>query len=115
MKEGSTINKSLTTLGMVISALADASKKSGAGSGKKADSHVPYRDSTLTFLLKECLGGNAKTVMVAAISPADDNFDESMSTLRYKMPQIYVLLVFFFVFLFFFFWGGGSTTTDGGQ
>ena len=103
MKEGSTINKSLTTLGMVISALADASKKSGAGSGKKADSHVPYRDSTLTFLLKECLGGNAKTVMVAAISPADDNFDESMSTLRYKMPQIYVLLVFSFVF---FFWGG---------
>ena len=97
---------------MVISALADASKKSGAGSGKKADSHVPYRDSTLTFLLKECLGGNAKTVMVAAISPADDNFDESMSTLRYKMPQIYVLLVFFLFFCFFVFFFGGGRLDD---
>jgi kinesin family protein 13 len=79
LKEGSTINKSLTTLGMVISALADASKPNKA----KGDIHVPYRDSTLTFLLKESLGGNSKTVMVAAVSPADDNFEESMSTLRW--------------------------------
>lgn len=76
LKEGANINKSLTTLGMVIAALAEPEK-----AGKKA--HIPYRDSALTFLLQQGLGGNSKTVMVAAISPAADNFDESMSTLRY--------------------------------
>ena len=79
LKEGAGINKSLTTLGMVIAALADK------GGGKKGDkeTHIPYRDSTLTFLLKENLGGNSKTVMLAAISPAAENFEESLSTLRY--------------------------------
>ena len=52
--------------------------------GKKPrGSHVPYRDSTLTWLLKDSLGGNSKTVMVATVSPASDNYEESLSTLRY--------------------------------
>ena len=80
LKEGAGINKSLTTLGMVIAALAD--KGNGAKKGDK-ETHIPYRDSTLTFLLKENLGGNSKTVMLAAISPAAENFEESLSTLRY--------------------------------
>ncbi|KAL1429822.1 hypothetical protein MTO96_015685 [Rhipicephalus appendiculatus] len=77
LKEGSNINKSLTTLGLVISKLADQS------SGKAKDSFVPYRDSVLTWLLKDNLGGNSRTVMVAAISPAADNYEETLSTLRY--------------------------------
>lgn len=76
LKEGNIINKSLSTLGKVISALADMS-------AKKKTLHVPYRDSTLTQLLRESLGGNSKTVMLAAISPAADNYDETLSTLRY--------------------------------
>jgi kinesin family protein 1 len=44
---------------------------------------VPYRDSVLTWLLKESLGGNSKTIMIAALSPADINFEETLSTLRY--------------------------------
>lgn len=78
LKEGSNINKSLTTLGIVISKLADQS--SGA---KNKDKFVPYRDSVLTWLLKDNLGGNSKTVMVATISPAADNYEETLSTLRY--------------------------------
>ncbi|XP_034243948.1 kinesin-like protein unc-104 isoform X7 [Thrips palmi] len=79
LKEGANINKSLTTLGKVISALAEVSvtKKK-----KKAD-FIPYRDSVLTWLLRENLGGNSKTAMIAAISPADINYDETLSTLRY--------------------------------
>ncbi|KAL6447840.1 hypothetical protein ACFW04_000152 [Cataglyphis niger] len=79
LKEGANINKSLTTLGKVISALAEiaATKKK-----KKAD-FIPYRDSVLTWLLRENLGGNSKTAMIAAISPADINYDETLSTLRY--------------------------------
>eukprot|EP00164_Ancoracysta_twista_P001120 GFYU01001468.1.p1 GENE.GFYU01001468.1~~GFYU01001468.1.p1 ORF type:complete len:1151 (+),score=495.77 GFYU01001468.1:265-3717(+) len=77
LKEGSAINKSLSALGNCISALAEMSKK---GSKKP---YVPYRDSVLTWLLKESLGGNAKTIMIAALSPADINFDETLSTLRY--------------------------------
>lgn len=79
LKEGANINKSLTTLGKVISALAECSvtKKK-----KKAD-FIPYRDSVLTWLLRENLGGNSKTAMIAAISPADINYDETLSTLRY--------------------------------
>ncbi|ETO63351.1 hypothetical protein F444_18921 [Phytophthora nicotianae P1976] len=72
LKEGAMINKSLTTLGRVISALS-----------KQAADRIPYRDSTLTWLLKESLGGNAKTTMFAMISPSSDNYDETMSTLRY--------------------------------
>ncbi|XP_078332068.1 kinesin-like protein KIF13A isoform X4 [Crassostrea virginica] len=78
LREGSNINKSLTTLGLVISALADQS-----ASSKKKDKFVPYRDSVLTWLLKDNLGGNSKTVMVATISPAADNYEETLSTLRY--------------------------------
>uniref|UniRef100_A0AAX7TL22 Kinesin motor domain-containing protein n=1 Tax=Astatotilapia calliptera TaxID=8154 RepID=A0AAX7TL22_ASTCA len=77
LKEGSNINKSLTTLGCVISALADQS----AGKGKAK--FVPYRDSVLTWLLKDNLGGNSKTAMIATVSPAADNYEETLSTLRY--------------------------------
>uniref|UniRef100_A0A915CN57 Kinesin-like protein n=1 Tax=Ditylenchus dipsaci TaxID=166011 RepID=A0A915CN57_9BILA len=80
LKEGANINKSLTTLGLVISKLADESSKK---KGKGARSVVPYRDSVLTWLLRENLGGNSKTAMIAALSPADVNFDETLSTLRY--------------------------------
>ncbi|CAB3378473.1 Hypothetical predicted protein [Cloeon dipterum] len=78
LKEGANINKSLTTLGKVISALAEMATKKK----KKAD-FIPYRDSVLTWLLRENLGGNSKTAMIAAISPADINYDETLSTLRY--------------------------------
>ncbi|XP_062979790.1 kinesin-like protein KIF13B isoform X2 [Elgaria multicarinata webbii] len=77
LKEGSNINKSLTTLGLVISALADQA------AGKNKNKFVPYRDSVLTWLLKDSLGGNSKTAMVATVSPAADNYDETLSTLRY--------------------------------
>lgn len=71
-KEARSINLSLTTLGNVISSLVDRKKK-----------HIPYRDSKLTRLLQDSLGGNAKTLMFAAIGPADYNFDETINTLRY--------------------------------
>ncbi|XP_055599923.1 kinesin-like protein unc-104 isoform X2 [Uranotaenia lowii] len=80
LKEGANINKSLTTLGKVISALAEVASKNKKS--KKAD-FIPYRDSVLTWLLRENLGGNSKTAMIAAISPADINYDETLSTLRY--------------------------------
>ncbi|CAH1116318.1 unnamed protein product [Phaedon cochleariae] len=80
LKEGANINKSLTTLGKVISALAEIATKNKKS--KKAD-FIPYRDSVLTWLLRENLGGNSKTAMIAAISPADINYDETLSTLRY--------------------------------
>lgn len=78
LKEGAEINRSLSTLGRVIAALADLS----SGKKKKAN-QVPYRDSVLTWLLKDSLGGNSMTAMIAAISPADINYDETLSTLRY--------------------------------
>ncbi|KAF1989697.1 kinesin heavy chain [Aulographum hederae CBS 113979] len=78
LKEGAEINRSLSTLGRVIAALADLS------SGKKKNANmVPYRDSVLTWLLKDSLGGNSLTAMIAAISPADINYEETLSTLRY--------------------------------
>ncbi|KAF2751037.1 kinesin family protein-like protein [Sporormia fimetaria CBS 119925] len=77
LKEGAEINRSLSTLGRVIAALADRS------TGKKKTVQVPYRDSVLTWLLKDSLGGNSLTAMIAAISPADINFEETLSTLRY--------------------------------
>uniref|UniRef100_A0A8C5MLF9 Kinesin family member 1C n=1 Tax=Leptobrachium leishanense TaxID=445787 RepID=A0A8C5MLF9_9ANUR len=77
LKEGANINKSLTTLGKVISALADMQSK------KKRSDFIPYRDSALTWLLKENLGGNSRTAMIAALSPADINYEETLSTLRY--------------------------------
>lgn len=78
LKEGAHINKSLVTLGSVISSLAEMSNPNGS---KKF--YIPYRDSTLTWLLKDSLGGNSKTIMLAAISPADCNYSETLSTLRY--------------------------------
>jgi kinesin family member 17 len=72
LKEATKINLSLSALGNVISALVD---------GKST--HVPYRDSKLTRLLQDSLGGNTKTIMIAAVSPADYNYDETLSTLRY--------------------------------
>ncbi|CAD8136873.1 unnamed protein product [Paramecium octaurelia] len=72
LKEAININQSLTTLGNVISALVDNKSQ-----------HIPYRDSKLTRLLQDSLGGNTKTVMIANIGPADYNFDETLSTLRY--------------------------------
>ncbi|KAK7739165.1 hypothetical protein SLS53_005801 [Cytospora paraplurivora] len=80
LKEGAEINRSLSTLGRVIAALAELS---GGKKKKGAASQVPYRDSVLTWLLKDSLGGNSMTAMIAAISPADINYDETLSTLRY--------------------------------
>lgn len=96
--EGGKINKSLTTLGRVIAALADPRRQlaNGGGSGRNSPRPgtpsqrraqrapleiVPYRDSVLTWLLKDSLGGNSKTAMVACISPTD--YSETLSTLRY--------------------------------
>ncbi|KAK3328485.1 P-loop containing nucleoside triphosphate hydrolase protein [Cercophora scortea] len=99
LREGSNINKSLTTLGRVIAALADPKKppprstssissllrpKSRAGNSSSSTNNtnvVPYRDSILTWLLKDSLGGNSKTAMIACISPSD--YEETLSTLRY--------------------------------
>ncbi|XP_060716395.1 kinesin-like protein KIF16B isoform X2 [Tachysurus vachellii] len=83
LKEGGNINKSLVTLGNVISALADMSQDGGSCHLKKKQVFVPYRDSVLTWLLKDSLGGNSKTIMIATISPADVNYGETLSTLRY--------------------------------
>ncbi|XP_063282202.1 kinesin-like protein KIF14 [Pelobates fuscus] len=76
LKEGVSINKSLLTLGKVISALSENSQMR-----KKV--FIPYRDSVLTWLLKDSLGGNSKTTMIATISPALTNIEETLSTLRY--------------------------------
>ncbi|XP_025086308.1 kinesin-like protein KIF17 isoform X2 [Pomacea canaliculata] len=72
LKEATKINLSLSALGNVISALVDGKSK-----------HIPYRDSKLTRLLQDSLGGNTKTLMVACLSPADNNYEETLSTLRY--------------------------------
>ena len=77
LKEASSINKSLSNLGIVISDLAD--KAMGKGKGKI----VPYRDSSLTRILQNALGGNSKTIMICAQSPSVDNYEETLSTLRY--------------------------------
>ncbi|EEH15777.2 hypothetical protein PABG_05864 [Paracoccidioides brasiliensis Pb03] len=77
LREGSNINKSLTTLGRVIAALAD----NKPGRIRKNKEIVPYRDSILTWLLKDSLGGNSKTAMIACIAPSD--YEETLSTLRY--------------------------------
>ena len=72
MKEATKINLSLSALGNVISALVDGKSQ-----------HIPYRDSKLTRILQDSLGGNTKTVMIANAGPADYNLDETLSTLRY--------------------------------
>ncbi|KAL9988342.1 hypothetical protein ACROYT_G002777 [Oculina patagonica] len=79
LKEGGSINKSLHTLGKVISLLSDRETH------HKKKMYIPYRDSTLTWLLKDSLGGNSKTTMIANISPASTSFGESLSTLRYPL------------------------------
>ncbi|XP_073921859.1 stAR-related lipid transfer protein 9 isoform X3 [Castor canadensis] len=106
--EGANINKSLVTLGIVISTLAQNSQKfsscqslnnaassggdsripsspgtSSGGALPRRQSYIPYRDSVLTWLLKDSLGGNSKTIMVATVSPAHTCYNETMSTLRY--------------------------------
>ena len=82
LREGSNINKSLTTLGRVIAALADPRHgRINNGSKGRSKDVVPYRDSILTWLLKDSLGGNSKTAMIACIAPSD--YDETLSTLRY--------------------------------
>jgi hypothetical protein len=84
LKEGSSINKSLTTLGLVIKALADKSRLEQQGRLEESRRiFVPYRDSILTWLLKECLGGNSKTIMLATVNPSARFAEETMSTLRY--------------------------------
>ncbi|XP_074037348.1 kinesin-like protein 98A isoform X2 [Leptinotarsa decemlineata] len=80
LKEGAHINKSLVTLGSVISALAELTVDQAS---RRKSVFIPYRDSVLTWLLKDSLGGNSKTIMLAAISPADCNYGETISTLRY--------------------------------
>lgn len=72
-KEGVNINKGLLALGNVIASLTDPSKHG----------HVPYRDSKLTRILQDSLGGNSRTVMIAACSPAECNFGETLNTLKY--------------------------------
>jgi hypothetical protein len=74
LKEGISINSGLLALGNVISALGDPTKKA---------THVPYRDSRLTRLLQDSLGGNSRTIMIACVSPADNSFNETLNTLRY--------------------------------
>lgn len=76
LREAAKINQSLSTLGRVIEILAD-------NASKIDKTFVPYRDSKLTFILRNALGGNARTAMICAISPADDNYEETLSTLRY--------------------------------
>ena len=76
LREATKINLSLSALGNVISALADGGGRGGGG-------HIPYRDSKLTRLLQDSLGGNARTLMIAAVGPASEHSDESLSTLRY--------------------------------
>ncbi|XP_021948047.1 kinesin-like protein KIF21A isoform X2 [Folsomia candida] len=73
-KEGISINCGLLALGNVISALGDKNRKAG---------HVPYRDSKLTRLLQDSLGGNSRTVMIACVSPSDRDFVETLNTLKY--------------------------------
>lgn len=81
LREGGNINKSLTTLGRVIAALADPKAQKAQQRGRTPRDIVPYRDSILTWLLKDSLGGNSKTAMIACIAPSD--YDETLSTLRY--------------------------------
>mmetsp|Transcript_23626 Transcript_23626/g.37696 ORF Transcript_23626/g.37696 Transcript_23626/m.37696 type:complete len:1511 (+) Transcript_23626:207-4739(+) len=75
LKEGININKGLLALGNVISALGDETKPKGT--------HVPYRDSKLTRMLQDSLGGNSRTLMICCVSPADANFEETLNALRY--------------------------------
>lgn len=81
MLEGAAINKSLLALGNCINSLAMASKYGGTYGADKA--YIPYRDSKLTRLLKDSLGGNCRTVMIANISPSSGSYEETNNTLLY--------------------------------
>uniref|UniRef100_A0A1I8GPZ0 Kinesin-like protein n=1 Tax=Macrostomum lignano TaxID=282301 RepID=A0A1I8GPZ0_9PLAT len=86
LREGSNINRSLLTLGKVISLLSErvANEAGVNSSAKKSNNqHIPYRESMLTWLLRDSLGGNSQTVMIATVSPAPQHIDETLSTLRY--------------------------------
>lgn len=84
LKEGANINMSLMALGNVINALSGASEGGNSNlNSTTTKKHIPYRDSKLTRLLQESLGGNSATVMLAAISPADYNYEETVGTLKY--------------------------------
>uniref|UniRef100_A0A3B4BIS3 Kinesin-like protein n=1 Tax=Periophthalmus magnuspinnatus TaxID=409849 RepID=A0A3B4BIS3_9GOBI len=74
LREGANINRSLLALGNVINALADPKSKKA---------HIPYRDSKLTRILKDSLGGNCRTVMIANISPSSKSYDDTHNTLKY--------------------------------
>ncbi len=75
IKQATNINKSLTVLGYVINSLVEVAN------GKSR--HIPYRDSKLTFLLKDSLGGNSRTFMIAAISESNTSFSETLGTLKF--------------------------------
>jgi hypothetical protein len=81
LNEAAHINKSLSALADVIKSLAAISSNKSGGNAKPA--FVPYRNSTLTYLLKESLGGNSVTVMMACVSPNPEHFEETLSTLKY--------------------------------
>lgn len=74
LKEGISINKGLLCLGNVISALTEDSRK---------NVHIPYRDSKLTRILQDSLGGNSRTTMIACVSPAESNYEESLNAVKY--------------------------------
>ena len=74
LKEGISINKGLLCLGNVITALTDQTK---------LNRHIPYRDTKLTRILQDSLGGNSRTYMIACISPAESNFQETLNTMKY--------------------------------
>jgi kinesin family member 16B len=111
LKEGGAINKSLSVLGHVISLLAKesndqvaeeerlmAAAESSPGkrrNGKKEvpERHIPFRDSVLTWILRDSLIGNSKTVMLAALSPAASNFQETLSTLRFANQVSYIIML----------------------
>ncbi|KAE9050890.1 Kinesin-like protein [Phytophthora rubi] len=82
-KESVSINQGLLALGNVISALGDDKRRIGSAGNGSGAVHVPYRDSKLTRLLQDSLGGNARTLMIACVSPASVNFEETLNTLKY--------------------------------
>ena len=92
--EGVSINKGLLALGNVISALSgksDKEKENELNGGKITHTHVPYRESKLTRLLKDALGGNGMTVMIACTSPSDTNYEETLNTLRFASRALNIV------------------------
>ena len=83
LKESVHINSGLLALGNVVNALSRRGKANAAGATAVSKKHVPYRDSRLTRLLKDSLGGNSRTLMLACVSPSDDAFGETLNTLQY--------------------------------